>query len=483
MSRSELEAQRPEKSAEPRVGLFVGIADAAALLLLAAAIWTFVKGSSRSIVFGAPLSLTFVHASFAAALVLTVRHAIRHQPSLLERVRGWSRRIGAAGDLRIAGAAFATRPLVLLVGYLAVIAIGVNPDASGLRSSRDALTDLPFRYDAGWYGGIAVEGYDREVRTNSQRNNAFFPAYPLLMRAVGASFGMYGTGMPGDARMVTALWSGVAISLGAFLLAMWYFAKLSREMLGDARASVPPVLLAAYPFAVFFSAPYTESLFLLGTIATVYYFRRAEWVPAALWGLLVGLTRPNGFFLSAALVIAAIVDWRRKPSHDRGQLLRPLLVAASPAIGMLAFTAYLWDVTGIWFAWRESHAAWGRTFQGFGPLLDGISYIESHGLLRVAAAQPIDTLNALSLVFALALVIPVARHVGIAWAVFVLVNVAPPLFAGGLMSMGRITSTLFPIYIALAAVIPMRAVPAWTTSFGLLQGLVAVLFFTWRHMI
>jgi Mannosyltransferase (PIG-V) len=483
LDRSEPGAQRSEKGAGPRVSWFLRVADALALLLLAAALWTFFAGSGRGVLFGMPYSLTFVHAAFAAALVLTVRHASRPQPSLLARVRGWSHRIRDAENLRIAAVAFTTRPLILFVGYLAVVTIGVSPEAAGLRSSRDPLSDLPFRYDAGWYGGIAVNGYDREIRTNSQRNSAFFPAYPLLMRTVGASFGMYGAGLPGDARMVRALWAGVAISLGAFFLAMWYFVKLSREMLGDAQASVPPALLAAYPFAVFFSAPYTESLFLLGTIAAVYHFRRGEGMRSAVWGLLVGLTRPNGCFLSAALAVAALADWRKTPSHDRRQLIRSLIAVAAPAVGMLAFTTYLWQVTGIWFAWRESHIAWGRTFQGVGPIIDAMSYIESQGLLRAAAARPIDTLDAMSLVFAGAMVIPVVRHVGVAWAVFVLINIVPPLVAGGLMSMGRITSTLFPMYIALAAVIPMRTVPAWTTGFALLQGLVAVLFFTWRHMI
>jgi len=65
----------------------------------------------------------------------------------------------------------------------------------------------------------------------------------------------------------------------------------------------------------------------------------------------------------------------------------------------------------------------------------------------------------------------------------VLLNVLPPLFAGGLMSMGRLTATLFPLYLALAAVVPPRALPASTIAFAILQGLVAVLFFTWRNMI
>ena len=129
--------------------------------------------------------------------------------------------------------------------------------------------------------------------------------------------------------------------------------------------------------------------FLLGAIAAAYHFRRSQWIAAAAWGLLVGLTRPNGFLLSAALAIAAWSEWRKTSSPDPRQLMRPLLVAAMPALGMLAFTVYLWQITGIWFAWRESHLAWGRTFQGIGPIAEGISFLESHGLLRIAATRSV----------------------------------------------------------------------------------------------
>ena len=417
------------------------------------------SGSYRAVVFGLPLTLSSLHALFAATLLLTLRHAAAPRPSILERARLWNAGVSGATDVRTAAIAFISRPIVLFVGYLAVVSIGVNPDAAGLRSSRDPLTDLPFRYDAGWYGGIAVSGYDRDVHSDRQRNNAFFPAYPLLMRGIGASFGMYATGLSGDGRMVRALWSGVAISLAAFFLGMWYLVKLARDMLGDARASAPAFLLAAYPFAVFFSAPYTESLYLLGTIAAVYHFRRSDWLASSAWGLLVGLTRPNGFFLSAALGLVVLLD-RRNSRSGNPRMLPALAAASAPALGMLLFTTYLWQVSGVWFAWRESHAAWGRTFQGLEPILSGLSSIETQGLLRLAGSMPIDTLNALALLFALVMIVPVVRHVGAAWAVFVLINILPPLFAGGLMSMGRLTSTLFPLFLALGAAIPARAVPS-----------------------
>ena len=482
MTDARLEARDADAHPGPRIAFWVRAADVLSLAALGAVLWMLFSGSYRAVAFGNPLTLSSLHALFAAALLLTIRHAAVPRPSLLARTRLWSARISSATDLHIAAIAFVSRPIVLFVGYLAVVSIGVNPDAAGLRSARDPLTDLPFRYDAGWYGGIAVSGYDRDIHSDRQRNNAFFPAYPLLMRGVGASFGMYATGLTGDGRMVRALWSGVAISLAAFFLAMWYLVKLARDVLGDARAAAPALLLAAYPFAVFFSAPYTESLFLLGTIAAVYHFRRGDWLASFAWGLLVGLTRPNGFFLSAALGLAVLLDVR-KSRWSGAFLVRPLAAAAAPAIGMLIFTTYLWQISGVWFAWRESHAAWGRTFHGLEPILRGLSSIETQGLLRLAGSMPIDTLNALALLFALVMIVPVVRYVGAAWAVFVLINILPPLFAGGLMSMGRLTATLFPLFLALGAMIPPRAVPTWTTGFAVVQGLVAALFFTWRNMI
>ena len=87
----------------------------------------------------------------------------------------------------------ASRVGVLAVGYLAVVTIGFAPSATGLELSADPLLNLPARFDAGWYGGIALDGYSFEGRFDKQQNVAFFPAMPLLMRAVGVLAGAFAT--------------------------------------------------------------------------------------------------------------------------------------------------------------------------------------------------------------------------------------------------------------------------------------------------
>src|SRR6185436_18861557 len=92
-----------------------------------------------------------------------------------------------------------------------------------------------------------------------------------------------------------------------FFGALVYLYCFAREMLGDdGEAGAAVWLLATFPFALFFGAVYTESLFLLGAVGTFYHFRRREFLRAGAWGLLVGLTRPPGCFVSVPLAILAV---------------------------------------------------------------------------------------------------------------------------------------------------------------------------------
>ena len=125
--------------------------------------------------------------------------------------------------------------MVFVVAVFAVSTFGVNKPGFVLTS--DALTNLPARFDAGWYGGIALNGYDRQVNVERQRNIAFFPALPLLMRPVGIVFGTGERGVPLERRAARMLWAGVFVSLSAFLLALVYLVKLGTDLLGAERAA------------------------------------------------------------------------------------------------------------------------------------------------------------------------------------------------------------------------------------------------------
>jgi hypothetical protein len=465
------------------------IADITTAILIAVAAWCAVVATPavfvRNVLIFPPPPLLLV---YAAACVQIARHLLWPQPSVLSRVKRAHAAIVARPNVAAALRAFiATRPAVFLVAFFAVVTIGLSA-TPGFVLSRDPLANLPARFDAGWYGDIALDGYTWDHTFQRQRNIAFFPALPLLMRPVGAAFGMSDRTVPRERRMLRALWAGVVISLGAFLWALYYVTRLGSDLIGPERAAGATLLLAAYPFALFYNAPYTESLFLLGSAGACYHFLRREWIAASLWGLLVGLTRPNGCFVSIPLAILGAQEiytgvraTQESAKAVRGVAVR-LLSAAMPGIGMLLFTAYLYRLTGVWFAWARSHEAWGRTYHGFGPLVTAFGWLRDEPFVQVVTNIPFDTLNTLGVLFGLALTYPVFRRLGLAWGAFVLVNLVPPLFAGGVLSMGRLSATLFPLFLTLATLVAPRNVPAWAAVFGIGQGLCATLFFTWRAL-
>jgi len=374
------------------------------------------------------------------------------------------------------------------------------------RVSDNEFGNLPARWDVGWYLGVASGGYNYSFHgqeAGDQQNIVFFPAGPIVMRVAGRLIGASST------DYMLYVWGGTLASLGAFLWALTYLFRFARDVLqDDDQAGLAVWLLATYPFALWFGTPYTESLFLLGAVGAFYHARRGELWKSGAWGLLVGLSRPNGCFLSVPLAILALEPYlppwlaggqrtrRSEPAsaHSAGVAVRAdpdtsrslvtrIAAAAMPGIGMLIYSAYIWQLTTDPLAWAKGHVAWGRSYQGLSILVtERYAWLENVGFYRYTSEASNDLLQLMGAVFVLVAAWPVARRIGVACAVFILVNMLPPLAAGGLLSAGRFSSVLFPAFVCLASALPMRQRSAWLTSFMALQALNAILFFTWREM-
>jgi hypothetical protein len=295
-------------------------------------------------------------------------------------------------------------------------------------------------------------------------------------------------------RLTSYIGAGMMVSFAAFFGALAYLYALARDTLDEDEARFALWALATYPFALFFGAIYVEPLMLLGMTATFYHFTHARFGRAALWGLLVGLTKTNGFLLSIPLAMLAVSGptmraRRAEPSDRAGEdgarwsIAKAISAAAMPGIGMLLYSAYVWQVAGDPLGWLKAHGAWGREYQGLVTLVgDRVNIIANAGVEGYVASLPLDVINALGVCFVLAAVWPVARKLGVAYAVLILVFILPPLAAGGLVSAGRFSSVLFPAFIWLAAVVPPKHRPAWLASFAAFQALNAAMFYTWRQL-
>lgn len=423
------------------------------------------------------ISVTSPARLLAAALaVAVIRHWLYPRPTLFSHALGATRRLTSSVHWRAVWPAFAvTRATVLVVGLLAVLTIGYPTPEPPFRVSTNEAINLPARWDAGWYIGIADTGYQwHHSSATRQQNIAFFPAFPLLTRVVGRIFG---------GSQHAFLLGGLLVSHLAFLWSLVYFHRLAQIDLGDAgKATWAVYLLATFPFALFHGAVYTESLFLLGCVGAIVEIRRERLVRAAAWGLLVGLTRPNGFLLAATL--AVLVGGRLiKEGVWSWQGVLRIGVIGAPVAGLLLYSGYVGWLTGDPFQWSAQHAAWGRTFTGLDPFVGAATVVSRDGLGAYVSSAPYDVLNAAAVVATLALVVPIWRSFGPAYAVFVCANLIPPLFKGGVMSMGRLCATLFPVFLVLALRLSSRAAFGLTLAWLALQAFLAVLFYTWRPLL
>ena len=422
-----------------------------------------------------------------AIVVAGARHWRVPRPHLGERVVAWARELGDPSFVLSARMLLATRLPILVAGYAATLIIGLPPSVAR-QISEDPLRDLPARWDAMWYEEIARAGYRYDPRTgpDEQQRIVFFPLYPMMMRTVAAfttpdraATMTYDEYL--EIRQVHLVWSGLFISLLAFSCALIVVYRWAELHAGAEAAAATVVLLSTYPFAVYFSAPYTEALFLLLASGACYAFERGRLTLAGAAGLLAGLTRPNGAMLSLALAILALGPVRRREPGWIRRTSGGVLAAAMPGVGMLLYSAYVYRLSGNPFAWLEAHAAWGRDLN---VTADHYAWmfrtIASEGVLAYVRGAPAEVVQMAAVLFSLALVWPVWRRIGPAYAVLVLANVLPPLFQGGVLSLGRFTATLFPQFLALALLLPPERRTSWIIAFSVGQGLIAAMFFSWR---
>ena len=105
---------------------------------------------------------------------------------------------------------------------------------------------------------------------------AFFPVYPAVTKGFNTVTGVE----PGLAAMI--------VSNLAFLGALVYLQKLCLREYGERVAGRAVFYMAIFPTAFFSFAPYSEPLFIMLTIASLYYMRSERWWMAGAFGGFAG---------------------------------------------------------------------------------------------------------------------------------------------------------------------------------------------------
>ena len=368
-------------------------------------------------------------------------------------------------------ALWTSRLIVWCAGIGAVLAFGLSGreaafDPVGVTAPFGAPGDLlvapAARWDAVWFLSVAQDGYAQGA------SEAFFPLYPALVAVVG-----------GLLRSAPA--GGIAVSLACLAGALYLLHRLAALDFGREVAATTVALLALSPAAVFLSAVYSESLFLVLSVGAVLAARTDRWWAAGALGALAACTRSAGVVLMVPLALMYLYGPRGAGAWEpRGGrvALRPRFPVRADALavglvplGLLAYCAVLalsgQDPLGP-FAAQE---AWLRAFAGpFVGAWDGamaavqgarqmLSGAREPVLFTAAAGDPFTVaghnLHLFAwLVAALVALVGAARRLPAAYTAYAAAALALPLSwpvgPQPLMSLPRFLLVLWPLWLWLA---------------------------------
>lgn len=266
-------------------------------------------------------------------------------------LRGWPARCAglrhriSASDREVLWLYLLTRVAVWMTAYGAG---WLFPADSRAHTAASALA--PFqRWDWGHFLHVARDGYfpgSAGPTTDGWDNReAFFPGFPLLLRAV------HGVGPSWAA-------AGLLISLVAGAVAVLALARVAESYLPHPDAGRRAVLfLLLSPCAVFLAVGYSEALFLAFALPAWLAARRGRWPLAAALAALATTVRISGLFLAAAIAVQFVLVTRARGGW------RPLPWLALPALPAALYAWYLYAHTGDWMAWQHAQErGWYRTF-------------------------------------------------------------------------------------------------------------------------
>jgi hypothetical protein len=218
----------------------------------------------------------------------------------------------------------ASRVGLILFAYLGLALVPARD--TSLRLPGNLFINGWLNWDANWYAMIAQHGYTNTPRPGSdERDTAFLPLYPLLIRGAGKVLG--------DLYIGGWLVANVSFVLAALLLFRLVEARWSAEI-----AQRTLVLLCVYPYSYAFTAMYTESPFILCALGAFWFGERRKWLPAAICAGAAWSIRQTGAASAATLVFMYLQNAQWKARNIRWDACWLLLGFA----GFGSYVVYLW---------------------------------------------------------------------------------------------------------------------------------------------
>ena len=321
------------------------------------------------------------------------------------------------------------------------------------------------RQDALWFLRIGDGGYRA-----TDGSAAFFPLYPLLIRAVSFAVG----GHP--------LAAATIVSNACFAAALCVTYALTARERSASVARTTVLLLSVFPTSFFFFAPYTEPVFLLFVVTAFLAARTDRWWLAGGAAALAAAARSVGIVLAPVLPVEAV---HRRIERGRWRW-SSFAACLGPVVGAGLYSLYWYERTGDALAPLHAQAAWDRTAS-----LPWATLARATELAWQQAGRPSGgywAIDWLIVVPVLAVSVWAAVRYRPSYGAYLWASLLIPLCyvfePRPLMSMPRFVLPLFPAFWAIAELaerwhVP-RAVVAAAAAVGL--GLLSLLFVNWYYI-
>ncbi len=303
-----------------------------------------------------------------------------------------------------------------------------------------------FRWDVKAYVNISIQGYKHTPDV------AFFPLWPLIQQ--------FGGQLLGSIRPGSYYLAGILIANMCFYIALVLFYCLLAEDFESRLARRALIYLAFGPYALFFFAGYSESLFVLLCIACFLLFRRGkplDWWLAGFLGFLATLTRSAGLMLAVPFLCVYMQHFWLTPEREHYSMFQKpnalIPIMLLPA-GIVVYMFYLYYTKGDPFIFQTEQAiAWQRHFS--------LPWNTLGMMLETMFASPsiiLLVLNVIDNSFALLPLVVLGhgwKRIPLHYALFALALAAfsisfPAAAIIPMISQPRLTIVIFPIFVILA---------------------------------
>ena len=286
--------------------------------------------------------------------------------------------------------------------------------------------------DAYHYLCIARDWYIPEGDLDRVVQLVFLPGYPLAVRAMFVL-----------ARDYTL--AGMLVSILSFAGALCVIYRLVLLDHDEGTALRTIVFLCLIPGAFFFTAPMSESFFLLLSSACLYSARKEKWLLAGVFGALASFTRSLGLMLFVPLFMEMVTSLL----HGRRRAWRAAAALALVPMGFAAYCVINYYVAGNPFqflAYQKNH--W---YQELGLFFNTPAYQTRYAL----GAGKDDLMglwlpNLAAIVFSLAILISGAKKLRSSYTLWAIAYYVVAIGATWLLSAPRYMAVLLPIPMSLA---------------------------------